>query len=136
MDKPETLSPKPAKSTIPAKILSRKDEIAAGFIAHAENHITELLNGTAKKRFSATDFGNLMFIHPRHLTNTLKITINTSVCDYMENRLVAEAQALLRDTTLSVADIAQRFMYDDPTNFIKFFKGMTGITPLQYRKSL
>jgi AraC-like DNA-binding protein len=133
---PKTLNPKTAAKTIPAKILSRKDEITADFITHAERHITELMTGVAKKRYAAKDFGNLLFIHPRHLTNTLRVTINTSVCDYMEGRILAEAQKLLQTTALSIADIAQHFAYDEPTNFIKFFKSMTGVTPLQYRKSI
>jgi len=125
-----------SKPVIPAKILTRKDEITADFITHAERHITNLMTGVAKKRYAAKDFGNLLFIHPRHLTNTLKITINSSVCDYMEGRILAEAQKLLQNTTMPIADVAQHFAYDEPTNFIKFFKGMTGITPLQYRKSI
>lgn len=53
----------------------------------------------------------------------------------MEQAIAAEAERLLNETNLSVADIAMVFAYDEPTNFIKFFKGMTGMTPLQYRKS-
>ena len=122
-------------TTIPVKVLARKDEIAANFVHLAEQHLTELMNGTVTKRFHASDFASKLFIHPRHLTTTLKLAINTSVCDYMEGRMLAEAQKLLKETTLAVAEIGQRFGYDEPTNFTKFFKGMTGVTPLQYRKS-
>ena len=123
-------------SDVPVKILARKDEIAANFVHLAEQHIADLMNGTAKKRFHASDFAAKLFIHPRHLTTTLQLAINTSVCDYMEERTLAEAQKLLKETTLSIAEIGQHFAYDEPTNFTKFFKGMTGMTPLQYRKSI
>ena len=124
------------KDLLPQKILSRKDEITADFIALAENHITDLMAGTAPKRLSASDFGKRLFIHPRHLTTTLKLTMGFSVCDYMENRMVEEAKKLLSETDLSIADIGQRFAYSEATNFTKFFKGMTGVTPFQYRRSL
>ena len=119
---------------VPIKILARKDEIAASFVHLAEQHIADLMSGTATKRFHATDFASILFIHPRHLTTTLRIAINTSVCDYMEERVLAEAQKMLKETNLSVAEIGQRFAYSEPTNFTKFFKSMMGITPLQYRK--
>jgi AraC family transcriptional regulator, regulatory protein of adaptative response / methylphosphotriester-DNA alkyltransferase methyltransferase len=120
---------------IPEKILSRKDEITAGFMKLVDGHIAELMSGKATRRFHAQDFGARLFIHPRHLTNTLKLTLNTSVCEVMEERILAESIILLKETTLSIADIGQKFGYSEPTNFTKFFKSMTGITPLQYRKS-
>ena len=122
------------QKAIPAKILSRKDEITADFLKIADSHIADLMAGRALKRYHAKDFGALLFIHPRHLTNTLHLTLNTSPCDVMEERILAEAKRLLDTTTLSIADIGMRFAYNDPTNFTKFFKSMTGITPLQYRK--
>lgn len=120
---------------VPAKVLARKDEIAANFVHLAEQHIADLMSGIATKRFHASDFAAKLFIHPRHLTTTLRLAINTSVCEYMEERTLAEAQKLLKETNLSIAEIGQRFAYDEPTNFTKFFKSMTGVTPLQYRKT-
>lgn len=124
------------KAIIPQKILTRKDEITADFMKLADQHMADLMAGRAVKRFHAKDFAEKLFIHPRHLTNTLHLTINTSPCDVMEERILAEAQKLLKETTLSIAEIGQRFAYDEPTNFTKFFKSMAGITPLQYRKRL
>lgn len=120
---------------IPKKVLSRKDEITTDFLKLVEKHIDELMKGVAGKRYSATDFAGMLFIHPRHLTNTLKLTINSSTCEIMENRILNEAQQLLNETNLSIADIGLKFAFNEPTNFTKFFKGMAGITPLQYRKS-
>ncbi|MFP9112977.1 helix-turn-helix domain-containing protein [Flavobacterium sp. RHBU_3] len=119
---------------IPEKILSRKDEITAGFLKLVDTHIADLMSGKATRRLHAQDFGAKLFIHPRHLTNTLKLTMNSSVCEVMEERILAESVTLIKETTLSIAEIGQKFGYDEPTNFTKFFKSMTGITPLQYRK--
>lgn len=119
---------------IPQKIFSRKEEITAGFLELVEVHIKELLDGKVSKRYSSSDFAKKLFIHPRHLTNTIKLTINTSPCDIMENRLVFEAQVLLRQDNYSIAEIGSRLGYTEATNFTKFYKGMTGSTPLQYRK--
>lgn len=123
------------KDILPEAVYTRKDEITADFIAMAENHISDLVAGKAAKRLHATDFGAKLFIHPRHLTNTLGVTINSSVCDYMEGRIIEEANKLLKETNLSIADIAQRFGYSEATNFTKFYRGMTDTTPLRFRKS-
>lgn len=128
----ETLTTQAQK--IPEKILSRKDEITADFLKLAEDHIENLMAGRDTRRYHAKDFAEKLFIHPRHLTNTLKLTLNTSPCEVMEDRILEEAIKLLRDTSLHIAEIGQRFAYDEPTNFTKFFKSMTGQTPLQYRK--
>ena len=122
--------------SLPEKILSRKDEITRDFLKLVDDHVNDLLNQKAHKRFSASDFAALLFIAPRHLTNTTKLTIHKSPCDVMEERLLLEAQLLLKNTTVTVAEIAYRFGYSDSTNFIKFFKGMYGKTPLQYRKQI
>lgn len=119
---------------IPQKILSRKEEITAHFLELVELHINELLQGKVSKRYTSSDFAKKLFIHPRHLTNTIKLTINTSPCDIMEERLVHEAQTLLRQDDYSIAEIGSKLGYTEATNFTKFYKGMTGSTPLQYRK--
>jgi AraC family transcriptional regulator of adaptative response / methylphosphotriester-DNA alkyltransferase methyltransferase len=121
---------------IPKKILSRKDKITADFLKLYESHLAELFAGKASHRMTSSNYAAKLFIHPGHLTNTIKLTTGKSPCDFMEEAIAAEAQRLLRETNRSVADIAMVFAYDEPTNFIKFFKGMTGTTPLQYRKSV
>ena len=118
---------------IPSKFLSRKDEITADFLKLLNSHITELTEGTVTKRMSARDFGRLLFIHPRHLTTTIKLTTGKSPCDFMEERLVLESQDLIRETSLSIADIGFRLGYTDASNFTKFYKGMTGHTPKEFR---
>jgi AraC family transcriptional regulator, regulatory protein of adaptative response / methylphosphotriester-DNA alkyltransferase methyltransferase len=115
---------------------SRKEEIATAFLQLADTHIADLLGKKADRLYHAKHFAALLFIHPRHLTTTVKEVLGRSVCDIMEERIVHEAQLLLQNTNASVADIAYTFCYNEPTNFIKFFKGMCGQTPLQYRKRL
>lgn len=119
---------------VPKKILYRKDEITADFFKLIDNHIHDLLQGKTNHRFSTSDFANLLFIHPRHLSNTIKLTTTKSPCDFMEERILSEAEKMLLETSFSIAEIGMKFGYEDPTNFTKFFKGMAGITPLQFRK--
>lgn len=120
---------------LPKKIVSRKEEITADFLRIYHDHLEALFAGRERKRMHTSDYAARLFIHPRHLTNTLLLTTGKSPCAFMEEAITTEACRLLDETTLTVAEIAWRFGYDEPTNFVKFFKGMTGTTPLRYRKS-
>lgn len=123
-------------TVIPQKLYNRREEITKEFLELVEVHVGQLMSGDIEKRFSTKDFAAQLFIASRHLTNTVKSVLGKSPCDVMEERIQHEAQKLLSTTHLSIAEIAHKFGYQDTTNFIKFYKGMTGITPLQYRKSL
>ena len=125
-----------AHTVIPVKVLTRKDEITSEFLALMESHVQDMVAGRAPRRLSSSDFGSLLFVHPRHLTTTIKLVTGKSPCDFMEERLLLESQKLLAGTDLSIGDIGARFGYSEPTNFIKFFKGMCGTTPSQYRKKV
>ena len=120
---------------LPKKILSRKDEITADFFKLIDLHLSDLLAGRIQKKFHASDFAALLFIHPRHLSNTIKLTTGQSPCDFVEARIVAETEKLLLQTKMPIAEIGMLFAYEDPTNFTKFYKGMTGQTPLKFRKA-
>ncbi|MEX8546201.1 MAG: helix-turn-helix domain-containing protein [Mucilaginibacter sp.] len=121
---------------LPKKVLSRKDEITADFLRLFDQYVDDLLHQRATVRFHTSHFAAMLFIHPIHLTNTIKLTTGKSPCEIMEERLLEEAQKMLRQTEMSVADISYKLAYGEPTNFIKFYKSMTGTTPLRYRKAL
>ncbi|MBD3582874.1 helix-turn-helix domain-containing protein [Flavobacterium selenitireducens] len=112
----------------------RAEQITADFMALFGAHLDELFAGRANFRMSTSQYAAKLFINKRHLTNTLKATTGKSPCEFMENAIADEAKRLLRETNLSVSDISSRFAWDEPTNFVKFFKGMVGQTPLQFRK--
>ena len=50
------------------------------------------------------------------------------------SRISLEAKRLLVHTTMPVAAIADQLGFDDPSNFVKFFKREAGCTPLELRR--
>lgn len=105
------------------------------YISILDNHIAELKAGTAEKTLEINDFAAMLFVHPRHLSNTIHNALGTSPCDLYEDRLLAISKELLASSPDSIAAVARHLMYD-PSNFSKFFKTYTGITPGQYRKQI
>lgn len=54
---------------------------------------------------------------------------------YIEKIRIAKARELLRDSSLSIAEISAIAGYRDPFYFSKVFKKASGITPSEYRNS-
>ena len=119
---------------IPDKILTRKDEITNEFLYILDKHINDILIGKINFMYHIKDFASLLFIHPTHFSNTIKLTTGKSPCDHVEERIIEEAKKMLDDETLTIKEICHKLTYQEPTNFTKFFKAMEGITPRQYRK--
>jgi AraC family transcriptional regulator of adaptative response / methylphosphotriester-DNA alkyltransferase methyltransferase len=124
-----------ATTLIPKKILARQHEITADFRRLVASHVADVAAGRATEMLEIRDFASQLCIHPTHLSNTLKLTTGQPPCFFFEAEILAVAQALLRDTTRPVADIAASLTYD-PSNFTKFFKRFAGVTPKQYREEV
>lgn len=69
------------------------------------------------------------------LSLAFKDKMNMSPLEYLTLLRVEQSKALLRATELSIKDIATKVGYYDASSFIRRFKQMTGVTPLQYRRS-
>ena len=54
--------------------------------------------------------------------------------DYIRNMRMQKAIELLKDETLTVAQVSYEVGIDDPYYFSKSFKSFFGISPTQYRK--
>lgn len=55
---------------------------------------------------------------------------------WLINRMILEIKRNLMYNTLSVSEIAYDLGFKEVTNFTKFFKIKTGVTPTQFRKSI
>jgi len=69
------------------------------------------------------------------LCTVIKNKTGKSVKSWITEKTIAEAQALLSKTDLSVKAIAYKLKFPEPTHFNKFFKKHCRITPNAYRKS-
>lgn len=77
-----------------------------------------------------------LHIHPHYLSDILKKYTGKTALQHIRERTVFEAQNMIRNTDLTVAEIGYRLHFEDPSNFTKFFKSITGITPRAYREQL
>ncbi|MFS1053798.1 helix-turn-helix domain-containing protein [Enterococcus faecium] len=72
--------------------------------------------------------------NPNYLSNVFKKETGEKFGDFVQNHRLEVAKKWLKETNLSVKEIAERLQYRNPQNFIRFFKKKESITPGEYRK--
>jgi AraC-like DNA-binding protein len=119
---------------IPKKILARQHEITADFLIAVDKHLDDIMENRVFDMMEIRDFAEALYIHPTHLSNTIKLTTGKSPCYFFEEKIMNIVKKLLQDTNIPIAEIARNLTFD-PSNFTKFFKRFEGVTPKQYREA-
>ncbi len=113
-------------------ITHRKAEIADKFLLELNKHIKDLTSGKAETSYEINQFADLLYISPNHLSDTIKEVLGKSPCAVYEEKLIEAAKQLMDNTDKPINEIAGILSYDH-SNFTKFFKRFTGMTPKEYR---
>ena len=121
-------------SMLPKKILARQKEITHDFLKIVDENLADVLSGKSENIYEIRDVAELMHIHPRHLSNTIKLVTGNSPCSFFEDKILDIAKQHLEENKISITEIAIMLTYD-PSNFTKFFKRFAGVTPKQYREN-
>lgn len=103
----------------------RSAQITRQFKAALSQHIYE--------KQQVSDYADLLAVTPNHLNKCVKRTMGRTAHQLIDEMLVIETKVLLKQTTLSISEIAYRLNQNDPSEFGRFFKHNTGLTPTQYR---
>ncbi|NOU80795.1 helix-turn-helix domain-containing protein [Paenibacillus sp. LMG 31459] len=74
--------------------------------------------------------------HPQYISRVFRQETGTSFTDYLAQYRLTVAKRWLKDTDLTITEIAMKLKYNNPANFIRYFRKMEGITPGQYRTNL
>lgn len=82
-----------------------------------------------------SDYADQLNITPNHLNKCVKRTMGISAQDLLNRMLILEAKALLKQTDLQVKEIAFQLSQKNHSDFSRFFKSKTGMTPKEYRSS-
>ncbi|MGK6341330.1 helix-turn-helix domain-containing protein [Chryseobacterium sp. DT-3] len=113
--------------------MKRSEEITRQYFDFLEKHIRDVITGTVPEFMELNEIAAQLAVSHQHLTDTIKKEKGQHPCYFYDGKIISEAKAMIKDSDQSIAEIARLFTYD-PSNFSKFFKKMTGITPGEFRK--
>lgn len=93
-----------------------------------EKHFTETRN--------AKEYARMMNISYKHLNEICKSVTGTTAKAFIDNFIILEMKRHLAISGNSVKELTYQLGFDEPTNFVKFFKKHTRHSPAQFRKTL
>ncbi|MCF3108256.1 AraC family transcriptional regulator [Niabella sp. CC-SYL272] len=112
--------------------VKRGDEITDRYLQFLDQHLDDIVSGHATEMMQLAEIAPRLFISHQHLTDTVQKTTGHHPCYFYDLKIIDRARQMLRDTDWPVAAIALKLTYD-PSNFSKFFRKFTGMTPGAYR---
>lgn len=69
------------------------------------------------------------------LNLAIREVVDVSVKQYINNHIVLLAKRMLINTDSNTNEVSDELGFDEPTNFVKFFKNKVGVTPSVFHKS-
>lgn len=110
----------------PVLLSSRFDDLL-------ERHFFELVTHQVEKLFTVSDFAGKLNVSTNYLSDMVRKETGKTPTQIIKERTILEAKSLLRNTTLSVSEVADFLTFEDPSYFAKYFKGSTGLSPSEFR---
>lgn len=103
----------------------RVEEIFIGFIRLLPQHFAE--------HRDIAFYASRLNISSVYLSRVVRQVSGRTVIDYISQMLLMEASFLLRTTSMSITQIADRLHFANQSSFSKFFLRMKGVTPKRFR---
>lgn len=94
----------------------------------------KLLQGNIRSERNIQTFAKELGITYKHLNEVCKAVTGKTAKACADDFLILELKRELVLQTISIKELAYSYHFDEPTNFVKFFKKHTSFTPSQFRK--
>jgi len=110
----------------------REQSSAPGWLRCAR----ELLHDSFCDEMSISGISESVGVHPVHLTRTFRRFFGCTPGEYLRERRLERAAALLAEGRLPLSEIALESGFADQSHLTKAFKRAYGVTPSEYRRRL
>jgi AraC family transcriptional activator of pobA len=116
------------KSTpIVTKPKTRKEEIFSHFLqAVSENYQSER---------TVAVYAEKLYLTPKHLSGVVKEVSGKTPGEWIDERVILEAKALLKSSEMNIQQIAETLHFTNQSFFGKYFRHHVGMSPKEYRRS-
>jgi two-component system response regulator YesN len=100
------------------------------------NKAIAYINMNYERPLTLAMVSNTVSLNYTYFSNVFKKYTGQSFLEYLRNIRVGKAKKLLSETDFRIAEISDKVGYDSYKNFSRAFKEETGITPIEYRKTI
>lgn len=114
-------------STQPGRAVTREREVFERFIA--------LVNEHCREHRTLTFYAGRLCMTERYLGTLVKQASGYTAKEWIDRAVITTAKVMLRHTNKQVAQIADEMNFPNNSFFNKFFRRLTGKTPMEYRNS-
>lgn len=97
-------------------------------------HIKKMIDANEGLTLNLKTLSEVVHYTPDYLSRMFKHQYGISIKDYMNQKRIAYACELLKNTELRVAEVSERLGFADDKHFSKTFKKNIGQSPSQYRQ--
>ncbi|HOJ11915.1 MAG TPA: response regulator [Clostridiales bacterium] len=97
-------------------------------------NLLNYINENFKKNLQLKDLADQFYLNPNYCCYLFKNLTGNSFSEYLTSKRMGRACKLLKDTTLTISEVAAEAGYNDYYYFNKTFKRQFSCTPSQYRK--
>lgn len=95
----------------------------------------DLLENQFRKQKLVSNYARQISVTEKRLNQATTKVLDKSPKQMIDERIMLEAKRLLAHTNESVKKIGFELGFDEPTNFIKFFRKHLHSTPVEFRES-
>jgi two-component system response regulator YesN len=98
------------------------------------NEVIRIIQSEYDRELTLEECASRLNYHSSYIRRALKKSMNINFSDYLLTYRMDIAKKWLAETEMKIADMSQKLQYNNPQNFIRYFKKVTGITPGKYRE--
>ena len=111
-------------------------QITLTFKRNLEQHYRDLRAGKVDTQYRVQDYARSQHLHPSYFSTVIKTRTGKSVNNWIAEKIIAEAQAFLSRSPISIQEVATQLGFKEPGHFSRFFKKHTGMSPSTFRDTL
>ena len=109
-----------------------KEKRTQDVIGFIQKHIND--NIRIQDELTLIRLADLVHFNPSYLSRLFKQEVGMNISDYISDIRVKKAKQMLENPNMKVNAVAEALGYGTATNFTRFFKKMTNMTPQEYRE--
>lgn len=106
------------------------------FDDHIAKKIEFLLKENLYQQLTLTEIVNQLGYGKTYLSSVFKRVYGESIMSYYTNLKIEEAKYLLRENTMTIAEIAEKLAFSSPQYFSRRFSEIVQMSPQQYANSV